>query len=109
MKRNAEIAFDAAPGFWRVVKGVKEVPGIKQTADFAEEVYKMTDDTARVFNYFLEKPRFKNALNIIRADKNLKTGAEFVPVEAMANIRNFGDNITIGKNCLLYTSDAADE
>ena len=36
--------------------------------------------------------------NIIRADKNLKTGAEFVPVEAMANIRNFGDNITIGKN-----------
>ena len=98
LKRNAEIAFDAAPGFGRVVKGVKEVPGIKQTTDFAEEVYKMTDDTARVFNYFLEKPRFKNALNIIRADKNLKPGAEFVPVESMANIKNFQNNITIGKN-----------
>ena len=98
LKRNAEIAFQASPGIGGVLKRVKEAPGIKQTTDFAEEVYKMTDDVARVFNYFLEKARFKSALNLIRSDKNLKPGAEFVPVEAMTNIRNFENNITIGKN-----------
>ena len=98
LKRNAEIAFNSFPGIGGALKKVKEAPGIKQTTDFAEEVYKMTDDVARVFNYFLEKTRFKSALNLIRSDKNLKTGAEFIPVEAMSNIKNFGDNITIGKN-----------
>ena len=99
LKRNAEIAYEAAPFLEKYVGApIRNAPGIKQTADFAEEVYKMTDDTARVFNYFLEKPRFKNALNIIRADKNLKPGAEFVPVESLTNIKNFQNNITIGKN-----------
>ena len=98
LKRNAEIASEALPLIQKSISAVKGTPGIKQSTKIAEEVYKMTDDTARVYNYILEKNRFLGSLKTIRNNTNLKPGEEFVPVEAIGNLTRFSDDITIGKN-----------
>ena len=94
---NARIASQNR-GVDRAIKGVSNIPGVKNVTKFSEDVYKMTDDTARVYAYENEKIRFKSALQNVLDNPNLKAEAYEVPIEASKNILRFKDIIKVGKN-----------
>ena len=66
-------------------KNLVSTPGIKQTNDFLQKTYSMTDSAARVFSYMGEKERF---LQAIKNNPDV-----FVPIQSVKNMTRYADLI----------------
>lgn len=85
-----------------VLGSTNKIPGIR----FAEKVYGMTDDAARVHNYLMEKGKLTKALN-----NSLKANYKDItlPVTAGRNMSEFVDFIDGAGNINLKTANLTDE
>ena len=85
-----------------VLGSTKKIPGIR----FAEKVYGMTDDAARVHNYLMEKGKLTKALN-----NSLKAGYKDItlPVTAGRNMSEFVDFVDGAGNINLKVANLTDE
>ena len=84
-----------------VLGSTKKIPGIR----FAEKVYGMTDDAARVHNYLMEKGKLTKALN-----NSLRAGYKDItlPVTAGRNMSEFSDFVNGAGNINLSAANLSD-
>lgn len=93
---------DLSKSSFDILKSTKKIPGVR----FAEKVYGMTDDAARVHNYIMEQGKLTRALN-----NSFKAGYKelTMPVTAGRNMSEFAEFIDGAGNINLKTANLTDE